>query len=84
LPTSERLALNAEREEGWLSEFSVFRTWYSSSFSVPLWKYLHAKRHVTLSEGLLRDTQFQVEVLRLYCEHLRTLIDRVIIKLTAY
>ena len=29
------------------------------------------------------DTQFQVEVLRLHCEHIRTLIDRVIIKLTA-
>src|SRR5688572_28217807 len=28
------------------------------------------------------DTQLKVEVLRLHCEHLRTLLDRVIIELT--
>jgi hypothetical protein len=27
------------------------------------------------------DTPFQVEVLRLHCEHLRTLLDRVILEL---
>ena len=28
------------------------------------------------------DTPFQVEVLRLHCEHLRTLLDRVILEFT--